>query len=312
MRETQIVERIRALARETAHPPQLITGIGDDCAVLRPGAREDLVFTTDFTIEGRHFLKETHTAFDVGHLALARSLSDLAAMGAEPVFCLVSLALPPGLETRWLPRFYRGLLSLARASGMALAGGDLASADRIIADVMCCGSVPRGKALTRGGAKPGDSIYVTGSLGASALGLATRRGPAWKRHLRPQPRLAVGLALHNIPATAAMDSSDGLSLDLQRLCRESGVAADLTDDLPVAKGATLDQAVHGGEDYELLFTASAQARVPGRLAGVPVTGVGKIRRGRVGQVTFRGKPLAPLAFDHFARSGARKRTGHSS
>lgn len=312
MRETQIIERIRALARETGHPPQLITGIGDDCAVFRPGAREDLVFTTDFTIEGRHFLKETHTAFDVGYVALARSLSDLAAMGAEPAFCLVSLAIPAGLETGWLSRFYRGLLSLARASGMALAGGDLASSGCIIVDVMCCGSVPRGKALTRGGAKPGDSIYVTGSIGASALGLATRRSSAWRRHLRPQPRLDVGLLLRNLPATAAMDLSDGLSLDLQRLCRESGVAADLTDHLPIAKGATLEQALHGGEDYELLFTASAQARMPGRLAGVPVTNIGKIQRGRAGVVTFRGKPLEPLAFDHFARSGAGKRTGHSS
>jgi len=311
MRETQVIERIRALASKTGHPPQLITGIGDDCAVFRPRAREDLVFTTDLTIEGRHFLKETHTAFDVGYVALARSLSDLAAMGAGPAFCLVSLAVPPGLETRWLTRFYRGLLSLARASGMALAGGDLASSDRIIADVMCCGSVPRGKAMTRGGAMPGDSIYVTGSLGASALGLATRRGLAWKRHLRPQPRLAAGLLLRNIPATAAMDLSDGLSLDLWRLCRESGVAADLTDHLPIAKGATLEHALHGGEDYELLFT-SAQARVPGRLAGVPVTRIGTIRRGPAGLVTFRGIPLEPLAFDHFAQSGVTKRKRHSA
>jgi thiamine-monophosphate kinase len=309
MRETQIIDRIRTLALETPHPPQLITGIGDDCAVFRPDAREDLVFTTDFTIEGRHFLKQTHTAFDVGYVALARSLSDLAAMGAAPVFCLVSLAVPPGLETRWLPRFYRGLLSMARASGMALAGGDLASADRIVADVMCCGRVPRGKALVRSGAKPGDSIYVTGSLGSSALGLATCRGAAWKRHLRPQPRLAPGLALRNIPATAAMDLSDGLSLDLQRLCRESGVAADLTGDLPLAKGATLEQALHGGEDYELLFTASAKVR--DRLAGIPVTRIGTIRRGAAGQVTFRGTPLEPLAFDHFVRSSAAKRRGHS-
>jgi thiamine-monophosphate kinase len=312
MRETQIVERIRALARNPPHSRQLITGIGDDCAVLRPAAREDLVFTTDFTIEGRHFLNETHTPFDVGYVSLARSLSDLAAMGARPLFCLVSLAVPPGLETRWLPRFYRGLLSLARASGIALAGGDLASSDRIIADVMCCGSVPRGKALTRGGAKPGDVIYVTGSLGASALGLATRRGEAWRRHIRPQPRLAVGLALRNIPATAAMDLSDGLSLDLQRLCRESGVAAQLTNDLPIAKGATLEQALHGGEDYELLFTASAEARVRSRLAGVPVTSIGTIRRGKAGDVIFRGKLLERLAFDHFARSRARKGTRYSS
>jgi thiamine-monophosphate kinase len=129
----------------------------------------------------------------------------------------------------------------------------------------------------------------------------------------------VGLALRDIPATAAMDLSDGLSLDLQRLCLESGVAADLTDDLPIEKGGTLEQALHGGEDYELLFTAAADARVRGRLAGVPVTRIGAIRcqeareiRRRPGEVTFRGKLLKALAFDHFAQSGAAEKKGHSS
>lgn len=300
MRETEIVGRIRQLADTAPHPSRLIAGIGDDCAIYRPQAGEDLVFTTDFTLEGRHFLNGTHTAYDVGHLALARSLSDLAAMGAQPRFCLVSLAVPQRLAATWIRGFYRGLLRLARASAIALAGGDLARSDRIAVDVICCGSVPRGKALTRSGAKPGDGIYVTGVLGRSALGLATHRGPAWKRHLRPEPRLAAGLALRHLPATAAMDLSDGLSLDLRRLCEESGVAAEIADGLPVARGATLEQALHGGEDYELLFAASARTRVPPALAGIRATRIGTFRRGKPGAVTFRGKPLAPLAFDHFA------------
>ena len=321
MNEPQIIHRIQQLTRAattTANPPpprhakQLLLGIGDDCAIYRPRPNQDLVFTTDFTIEGRHFTTATHTAYDVGYLALARSLSDLAAMGATPAFCLVSLALPQLRTKSWLPAFYRGLLALARASGIALAGGDLARSsndDLIVADVMCCGLVPRGKALTRSGANPGDAIYVTGSLGVSALGLATHRGAAWKRHLRPQPRIAVGLALRRLPATAAMDLSDGLSLDLQRMCVASGLDADLTGhNLPIAPGATLEQALHGGEDYELLFAASPQkTRVPSTLCGIPITRIGTFHRPRPsrnaakpGSITFQAKPLRPLAFDHFA------------
>ena len=152
---------------------------------------------------------------------------------------------------------------------------------------MCCGRVPRGKALTRSGAKPGDVIYVTGSLGASELGLETRTGAAWKRHLRPQPRLAAGVALRKIPATSAMDLSDGLSLDLHRLSLESGVSAQLDETIPVAIGATLEQALHGGEDYELLFTARTKSRVPPQIDGLSITRIGEITRGKPGAVRLR-------------------------
>ncbi len=299
MRETEIIARIRKLAGKTKSSG-LITSIGDDCAIFRPRPGEDLVFTTDLTIQSRHFQLDSHTPADIGHLALARSLSDLAAMGADPVFCLVSLALPGELSTAWLKRFYTGLLALARRSDIALAGGDLSRFDQVVIDIMCCGRVPRGKALTRSGAKPGDFIYVTGSLGASALGLETRTGAAWKRHLRPQPRLAAGIALRKIPATAAMDLSDGLSLDLHRLCLESGVSAQLETAIPVATGATLEQALHGGEDYELLFTASPRSRVPGEIAGISITRIGEVKRGKPGSVRLGKHILRPLAFDHFS------------
>jgi thiamine-monophosphate kinase len=289
MRETQLVDHIRRFA----------SGIGDDCAVIRPRSGEELVFTTDFSIESRHFELATHSSADVGHKALARSLSDLAAMGSEPLFCLVSLALPKELTSRWVKGFYRGFMALAEKHRITLAGGDSSRFDKVVVDVMCCGRVPRGKALLRSGAQPGDGIFVTGELGESAHGFATRRGRAWKRHLRPQPRIAAGLALRKLGASACMDLSDGLSLDLARLCKESGVSAELNKDLPVAPGATLEEALHGGEDYELVFTASERIRVPAAIGGVRVSRIGTVQGGRPGRVRLRGRVLKTRAFDHF-------------
>ncbi len=299
MRETAAVELIRQLSAVTGQSKSIVKSIGDDCAIIRPDAREDLVFTTDFLLEGRHFELTTHTASEIGHKALARSLSDLAAMGSEPVFCLVSLAIPQALTSRWLKAFYRGFLALASKYRITLAGGDLARFDHVLVDVMCCGRVPRGKALTRGGARAGDNVYVTGELGASAHGLSTRRGSSWRRHLSPEPRIEAGIALRKLGATACLDLSDGLSLDLARLCRESQVSASLKT-IPVARGATLEQALHGGEDYELLFTASARKKIPARLGGLPVTQIGTITSGNPGQVRFNGHILKPAGFDHFA------------
>ena len=213
-------------------------------------------------------------------------------------FCLVSLALPSKLASRWLKDFYRGFMALADRYRLKLAGGDTARFERVVIDVMCCGRVPRGKALLRSGAKPGDAIYVTGELGASAHGFATKRGKAWKRHLRPEPRIAAGISLRKLGASACMDLSDGLSLDLARLCKESGVSAELTAELPIARGASLDEALHGGEDYELLFTASRT--MPREVTGLPVTRIGTVVRGRAGQVRVAGRPLEARAFDHFA------------
>jgi thiamine-monophosphate kinase len=175
MTEAEIIARIgRRAVSLYPHAPELIRGIGDDCAIFRPAPDHDLVFTSDFVLEGRHFTLETHTASDIGHKALARSLSDLAAMGAEPAFCLVSLALPFKLANSWIDEFYDGLLALAARFKIAIAGGDLARFGHVIADVTCCGRVSPGKAMVRNAAKPGDVIYVTGQLGASSYGFRTR------------------------------------------------------------------------------------------------------------------------------------------
>ena len=300
MRETLIVERIRRLAQESTVDKTIIRGIGDDCAILRPRPDEDLVFTSDFMLEGRHFTLDTHKPADIGHKALARSLSDLAAMGAEPVFCLVSLAIPAALAGAWVNGFYRGLLALAGKYKVTLAGGDLARFEQITVDVTCCGRVPRGKALLRSGAKPGDRIYVTGELGGSAQGFETRKGKCWLRHLRPDPRIAAGIALRRVGVSAAMDLSDGLSLDLARLCNESKTGAAITQALPLAAGASLNQALHGGEDYELLFTAPPRRKIPQRIGLLPVTAIGVMTDEHPGEILLDGSPLPLQGFDHFA------------
>ena len=250
--------------------------IGDDCAIIRPLPHEDLLFTTDFSIEDVHFTREQAPA-EIGYRALARSLSDIAAMGGTPRYCLVSLALAPWTDSRWIDGFYRGLLKLARATKTELAGGDLSHASQLICDVMVCGSVPRGKALQRSGAKPGDIVYVSGPLGG------------WTHKPVILPRLDEGRKLAG-KAHSCMDISDGLALDLHRLCRESGVAADIVS-VPLLPGATVEQALHDGEDYELLYTASARRRLPG-------IAIGAIREGRPGALTYAGKRLTPRGYDH--------------
>ncbi|MGO9095259.1 MAG: thiamine-phosphate kinase [Bryobacteraceae bacterium] len=295
MNELDLLRRIRRMT--PAPGPGVIAGIGDDCAIYRPpGACEDLLFTTDMMIEDVHFRRETHPADSVGWKALARGLSDIAAMGGEPRFCLLSLALASWADQRWIDGFYRGFLRLARRTGTTLAGGDLAHADRTTCDVAVCGAVPLGKALRRDGAQPGDGIYVSGRLGGAALGLATHRGAAWKKHSLPEPRLEFGRTLRD-RASAAIDLSDGLSLDLHRLSLASGVSAALEEAIPLFPGAGLDQALHGGEDYELLFTA--RAGVEGAIR------IGAIRKGRAGRVIFQGKTLAPGGYDHFRSSALR-------
>jgi len=300
MNELTLLKRIEAMLPPVRNRG-LVTGIGDDCAIFRPkGAEEDLLFTTDLVIEDVHFLRSAHPASAVGHRVLARGLSDIAAMGGEPRLCLLSLALAPWTGQRWLDGFFGAFLRLARQTGTVLAGGDLARAERLTCDIVVCGAVPRGKALRRDGARPGDAIYVSGRLGGSALGLERRRGRAWRRHLRPEPRLALGRFLRErVRATAAMDLSDGLSLDLHRLCLASSVAAGLEDAIPVFPGASLEQALHGGEDYELLFTARPRAAVPAEFEGVPLTRIGAIRKGEPGEIQLTGARLAPLGWDHF-------------
>jgi thiamine-monophosphate kinase len=294
--ELALIDRIRTRA---APGSGVVLGIGDDCAVVRPrGAAEDWLYTTDLLIEGTHFLRATHNAVDVGWKAVARGLSDIAAMGGTPRFCLLSLALGDWVDTRWVDGFYRGLLRLAESSGAALIGGDVARHPHVICDIVVAGTVPRGKALRRDGAWPGDAVYVSGTLGGSALGFATERGRAWARHKRPQPRLALGRFLRErLRATSAMDLSDGLSLDLRRLSLASGLHAEIGAP-PIFPGATLEQALHGGEDYELLFTVASRRAVPREFQGLPLTRIGTMRKGSPGTVLLDGAPLPALGYDH--------------
>lgn len=254
-----------------------------------------MLVTTDFSLEGIHFRRDWHPAQAVGHRCLARGLSDIAAMGGKPIAAFLSLALPRDVPQRWVERFLDGLLKLAKKRGTVLAGGDTAeSPNGILADIVVLGSVPAGKAVLRSGARPGESIYVTGRLGASAATLVQmRKQPkkklnprAYPRHFFPEPRLAVGKILRERNLASSMiDLSDGLSTDLAHICEESGVGAELqAQRIPCAivgkpsRQVDLQLALHGGEDYELLFTASQ--RVPPQIAGVPVTEIGKVVRGK--------------------------------
>ena len=277
MNEDQLVARIARMA-SGAKARGLILGIGDDCAIYRPKPGEELVFTTDLFIEDVHFRLRGSEPATLGRRALARSLSDIAAMGAVPRFCLVSLALSKRADPKWAMAFYRGLLRLARDTSTALAGGDLSHSNRVTCDVMVCGSVARGKALRRDGARAGDAIYVSGPLGG------------WRHRTGIVPRLELGRRIAS-KATAAMDISDGLSTDLRRLCLASGVAASLDAPLPVLTGATLDEALHAGEDYELLYTARPRPRVPGLR-------IGQIFEGRPGDVFLMGMKVPPRGYDH--------------
>jgi thiamine-monophosphate kinase len=276
MSEIDLVDWIRKHA--DVRRSRLVLGVGDDCAIFRPRAGEDLLFTTDQLIEGVHFRK-TARAETIGERALARSLSDIAAMGGEPRFCLVSLAAPKRKGSRWMEAFFRGLLRLARRTQTPLAGGDLSHDDHVHCDVMVCGAVTRGKALRRDGARPGDDVYVSGRL-----------GKPWDRRI--EPRLALGHELVG-KATACIDLSDGLSLDLHRLCLASRVSAEV-ERVPIEKGATLERALHGGEDYELLFTLPHGKPAPPR-----TTRIGTILRGTPGAISFQGRKLKPRGYDHF-------------
>lgn len=313
MKERQLIDKIRRLA---GHPGGAVKrGIGDDCAILRLRSGSQLLITTDLCVENVHFRRQWHPPESVGHKCLARGLSDIAAMGGRPLACFLSLGLPAKIPQRWLEGFLRGLLGLARRHDVQLAGGDISSAREIAADIVVIGEAPAGKAVLRSGARPGDGIYVTGALGGSAAVLkqlfAGRRiRPArFSSHFYPQPRLEAGRWLRQRGlATAMIDLSDGLSVDLSHICEESRVSATLTAaTIPIAKGANLELALHGGEDYELLFTASKQAKIPRRVAGLPVTQIGVIQKqsnyssaiqilGENGKV----RPLQQRGWEHFS------------
>jgi len=308
---------IAALRRRIRPRPAIVTGIGDDCAVLRVPAGHEMLVTTDFSLEGVHFRRDWHPAESVGHRCLARGLSDLAAMGGVPVAVFLSLALPGKVPQRWVDRFFDGLLNLAAEFNVPLAGGDTSqSPDGILADIMVVGSVPKGKAILRSGARAGDRIYVTGGLGESAAALeALRAGrkikaAGYPRHFHPQPRIGIGQFLRRRGLASAMiDLSDGLSTDLCHLCEESGVGAEIQSAFvpralvgKPARAVALDVALHGGEDYELLFTSAKQ--VPSKIAGVSVSEIGRMVRGsKMVLVDESGarKRLRPEGWEHFRR-----------
>ncbi len=313
--ELNLIQRIRstAAAAPRTSARNIILGIGDDCALLRPPQGHELAVTTDMLLEGRHFRRDWHTPQSAGHRALARGLSDLAAMGARPLAAFLSLALPPDmLHTRagraWVDGFFAGLHALAQRSRVTLAGGDTAEspASFILADIVLIGSVPAGRALRRSTARPGHLLYVTGTLGGAAAelqALARQTTPARQtapaRHtapttvpgqhpqLFPEPRLSLGRALVTRRlATAAVDLSDGLSTDLAHLCRESHLDAAIEEAAlplhPLALAGSADRkhalnlALNGGEDYELLFAAPPRTALPRSIGGVLISRIGRL------------------------------------
>jgi thiamine-monophosphate kinase len=331
--ERALITALRRKTRKFDPRGVVRVGIGDDCAVLQPPAGHELVVTTDLFLEMVHFRRDWHTPEAAGHRCLARGLSDLAAMGADPLAAFLSVAIPaelasrPGRGRSWVDRFVDGLLALAKLARVPLAGGDTAqspsfpcSVDRrnhgmagatafFSADILLLGSVPAGEALLRSGSGAGDTIYVTGTLGGAAaeLALLGRNQPRRLRglrhpepgkphpHLFPEPRLAAGRRLRRL-ATAAIDLSDGIATDLDHLCRASGLCAVLdTDRIPVHPLAlktneSLAFALTGGEDYELLFTAPAEVRIPRRIGLVPIRPIGHMRtpqRGEAPHIVMR-------------------------
>ncbi len=330
-RERDILKHIRARAGRGAG---LRVGIGDDAAVLAVRRSEELVVTTDFSLEDVHFRRAWHAPEAVGHKCLARGLSDIAAMGARPVAVFLSLAVPRAFtqgQRSWVSRFYDGLFALAARWDVPLAGGDLAQSPggaraRVAADIVVVGAAERGRALLRSGANAGDTLYLTGTLGGAAAELQalmrskSRTPPqpfvryrriskvtADRPHFYPEPRINIGRALvRRRIATAAIDISDGLSVDLQHLCEESGLRTEIDAALlPLGSEATLNDALHGGDDYELLFTANADTRVPRKIAGVPVQRIGRMLPGKPGEPRMtllkdgRRQELKPEGWQHF-------------
>jgi thiamine-monophosphate kinase len=306
----------------------LRVGIGDDAALFAPSAGHETVLTCDWFLEGVHFLREKHPAKAVGWKCLARAVSDIAAMGGVPRCFLLGLALPETHTGRWLKEFLGGLRRASRRLGCTLAGGDTTRTGQILIHVTAVGEVRRGEGVLRAGARPGDTIFVSGTLGGAELGLRLLRSkrqrienndPRLRRHLYPEPRLALGqwLAEKRL-ATAMMDISDGLSTDLARLCAASQAGARIiAGQIPLGAASVaarelrvdpLELALHGGEDYELLFTARKGQEIPRTYHGVPLTAIGEITAKREIVLARRDGKIVPLragGWDPFARRETR-------
>jgi thiamine-monophosphate kinase len=313
--EDALVDRVRRAFWAPGAASSLRIAIGDDAAVWRPTPGQEIILTCDWTLEGTHFLLDRHSAHSVGWKALARAASDLAAMGATPCCFLLSLALPVSLTGRWLEDFLRGLRAASQNFNCPAAGGDTTRGDRVLINLTVVGECRDGRAILRSGARPGDALFVSGRLGEAEYGLRliqqnagrrNSRNPHLRKHLYPQPRLAAGtwLAERRL-ASAMLDLSDGLSTDLPRLCQASAVGACLeTQRIPgprISKAGArkfdpLSLALHGGDDYELLFTVRPKhiPQIPRRIAGVPVTLIGYITRERQILLVAENRDKSPL------------------
>ncbi len=298
--EFGLIERIARAARKRGSGRAVVVGIGDDAAVLRPRAGEDLVTSIDAMVEGVHFRWQTQSPRQIGRRALVSGLSDLAAMGARPLGCTVGLAAPPGLSLQRVDSLVAGLLDEASTHACPLVGGNLTRASETSLHVSVQGAVARGRALTRGGARPGDRICVTGTLGGMALEVArAERGGGRVRRV-PEPRLRAGRALARQRGIGGcIDVSDGLEADLGHLLAagRGKLGAEIeTARVPGPRGfaaacarAGLDPerlALTGGEDYELLFTVRPNGPSAAQLArrlGLPVTEIGRVAKGAPGR-----------------------------
>jgi len=310
------------IARHFTRPAaNAVLGVGDDCALVDVSNGMDLAVSTDTMVSGTHFFPDVDPE-TLGHKALAVNLSDMAAMGAMPYWAMLALTVP-AVNHEWLAKFAKGFFDLAEEFGVSLIGGDTTKGP-LTMTVTIMGEVPAGAALRRNGAKVGNDIWVSGNLGDAALAVAHRRGllklaeedylEAVMRLYEPMPRVALGQALRGL-ATSAIDISDGLLADLGHICDLSKVGATVeADRLPVSTiGAKhvetlagLTAIVAGGDDYELCFTAPANARDSIEdltdVLGVPLTRIGEVRKGKgVSLVGTDGKPIKVDGggFDHF-------------
>lgn len=329
--EIELVRGIRRVLSGSA--PGVVVGVGDDAAVVDPRPHP-AVLTADMLVEGVHFEIGATAPHDLGHKAVTVNVSDIAAMGGSPRFGLACLAVSKKLEASWIMELYGGMRQAANDYGMTLVGGDTSRGEVAVISVTVIGEVGAGRAVTRGGATPGDVLVVTGSLGGSAGGLRVARAghgsqtealsSEWGRalvgrHERPAARVGEGQTLAASGATAMIDLSDGLALDLSRVCEASGVGARVRlEAVPLAGGLeelgrllggeALDLALHGGEDYELLAAMPREAVEPAREAlgdrfGTTLTEIGEVTAGpEIMAVSDDGSEgaLEPKGWDHFA------------
>jgi thiamine-monophosphate kinase len=329
--EFGLIERIRRTAPRNAKRAPI--GIGDDAAALLFSPSATLLATTDMLIEGVHFDLKTTDLYSLGWKAAAVNLSDIAAMGGVPRFCLTALGIPSSLAVGKLDEFYRGFAACIRKQGTVLVGGDTCSSRKgLIISVTVLGEVEKKHIITRAGARPGDLLFVTGTLGDSGAGLELLRSAECgvrnrkpecrkliEKHLKPIPRVAEGrkLALSGL-ASAMIDVSDGLSSDLGHICEQSEVGAEIfSDRIPLSnelrstkglKRPALEYALSGGEDYELLFTVPPRKIKKLKTLQIAATEIGIItldRSMRLIDERGQGRTLTATGYDHF-RSGRQR------